>query len=471
MKPVAIIGAGITGLTAAFELQKRGVPVAIYEASRRAGGVIRTVRQDSFMAECGPNTLLETSPAIPALFRELGIADQALPSDSRAKNKYVIRRGRPVPMPSSPSEFFTSELFSPGAKLRLLKEPFVPRSAPEIEESLAAFVVRRLGTEFLDYAITPFVAGVYAGDPWKLSVREAFGKVYELEQRYGSLIGGQILGARERKRTGGVSKQNAPKVSFTGGLDTLTNALAAKLGANLHLGQKLDRLEEVEGGWRLELNCDGQKDVANHSAVILTAPAYSLTDLPLRSDLHVSLGFLRRISYAPVSSVVLGYRREQVEHPLDGFGFLVPEVENLNILGAIFSSSLFPNRAPDGHVLITCYLGGLRSPELPFRDVAHQIGLVRADLEKTVGVIGAPVFSHHAVYPRAIPQYELGYAKIRREIEAVEIKCPGLYFGGNYHRGVSLGDSLLNGLALGERVSEFVRTVSQSSPGAFLAAA
>jgi oxygen-dependent protoporphyrinogen oxidase len=211
MKSIAIVGAGITGLTAGYILKKRGVPITIYEVGNVPGGVVRTVRQDGFLAECGPNTLLETSPEIPALFRELGLEEEALYSDPDASKKYIIRNGRPVEVPSSPLQFLTTELFSTSAKLRLLREPFIPRSAPEKEESLAQFVVRRLGREFLDYAINPFVAGVYAGDPWKLSVREAFGKVYALEQKYGSLIRGQILGARERKKRGTVSKQNAPK--------------------------------------------------------------------------------------------------------------------------------------------------------------------------------------------------------------------------------------------------------------------
>ncbi len=471
MKSVAIIGAGITGLVAAFELRKRGIPVTVYEASARWGGVIRTVRRDGFMAECGPNAILETSPAIPGLFHELGLDKEVVRSDASAKNKYVIRGGRPVVMPASPAEFVFSELFSLGAKFRLLREPFVPRSAPENEESLAGFVVRRLGTEFLDYAINPFAAGVYAGDPWKLSVREAFTKVYELEQRYGSLIGGQILGARDRKRRGGVSKQNAPKISFMNGLETLTEVLGRKLDPSLLLQHKVEAIEETDEGWRLEVFANGQKEVFLHRAVILAAPAHTVANLRFDSDLHVSLNFLKKVRYAPVSSVVLGYRRDQVAHPLDGFGFLVPEIERLNILGAIFSSSLFPNRAPKDHVLISCYVGGLRAPSLPFRDVDEQIALVQGDLEKTIGARGTPVFSHHSFFPTAIPQYELGYGGIRREIEAAEIKCPGLYFGGNYYRGVSLSDSLLNGLALGARVCDFVKSRPQSSAEPLLAAA
>lgn len=453
MKPIAIIGAGITGLTAAFELQKRGVPVRVYEASERAGGVIRTMRREGFLAEYGPNTLLETSPEIPQLFRELGIADLALYSDPAAKNKFVIRGGKPVPLPDSGVKFFTTGLFSTGAKLRLLREPFIARSSPEFEESLASFVVRRLGQEFLDYAINPFVAGVYAGDPWKLSVREAFGKVYDLEQKYGSLIKGQFLGARERKKRGTVSKQNAPKVSFVNGLGTLTDRLAGKLGGAIEYGSALHSIEQEGADWRLTFSSEGKIKEERHSAVLTTLPAYKLAGVPLRSHSGDTFKFLEQIRYAPVSSMVLGFRREDVRHPLDGFGFLVPEVERFNILGAIFSSSLFPNRAPKGHVTITCYMGGLRAPELPFRGREEQIALALKDLDRALGLAGEPVFTHHAVYPKAIPQYEIGYSTIRAQIEALERNCPGLHLGGNFSKGVSLSDSILNGLAFGRQLA------------------
>ncbi len=454
MNSIAIIGAGVTGLTAACVLKKLGFAVTVYEAGDRAGGVIRTTRQNGYLAEHGPNTLLETSPEIPAFFKELGIADQALYSDPEAKDKYVIRHGAPVPLPSSGGEFFRTPLFSTAAKLRLLREPFISRSKPEVEESLAGFVVRRLGQEFLDFAINPFAAGVYAGDPWKLSVREAFGKVYELEQRYGSLIKGQILGARERKKRATVSKQNAPKVSFLEGLSTLTDAMAEELNVELRFNHSLTRLEQLGAAWRLEFQAAGRTVVEQHRAVLLTLPAYKLSTLPLRAGEGCSFDFLHKIRYAPVSSLVFGFRRDQVAHSLAGFGFLVPEVEKLNILGAIFSSSLFPNRAPKGHVCISCYMGGFRSPELPFRSREEQVKLALEDLRKTLGVKGEPTFVHHVVFSKAIPQYELGYSAIRRQIELLELHCPGLKIGGNYYKGVSLSDSILNGLALGRQVAQ-----------------
>ena len=329
---------------------------------------------------------------------------------------------------------------------------------------MAAFVVRRLGQEFLDYAINPFVSGVYAGDPWKLSVREAFGKVYDLEQRYGSLIRGQILGARERTKRGTVSKQNAPKLSFRNGLSTLTDALSDKVESSLRYGQTLLAVEQTGAGWRLTFNNGTKTVVSEHSTVLLTLPAYRLGSVGLRSQFGGGFGFLEGIDYAPVSSVVFGFRRDQVQHPLDGFGFLVPEVEHFNILGAIFSSSLFPNRAPDGHVCISCYMGGLRAPELPFHTREDQLARALADLDKSLGIEGKPVFTHHAVYPHAIPQYEIGYSGIRHQIEKIEQNCPGLHLGGNYYKGVSLSNSILNGLTLGEQLGGEHRTRSGHEP-------
>ncbi len=200
MKSVAIIGGGITGLTAAFNLQQRGIPVTLYEGGGHVGGVIRTVQENGYLAECGPNTILETSPLIGELIRDTGLESRQLYSDPAADKRYLVRDKQLVNLPSSPLAFFATRLFSWRAKAGLLIEPFRRRAAADLEESLAEFVLRRLGREFLDYAINPFVAGVYAGDPERLSVKHAFAKLHALEQRYGSLIKGQIFGARERKR-------------------------------------------------------------------------------------------------------------------------------------------------------------------------------------------------------------------------------------------------------------------------------
>ncbi|HCL92141.1 MAG TPA: protoporphyrinogen oxidase, partial [Verrucomicrobia subdivision 3 bacterium] len=257
MKPVAIIGAGITGLTAGFYLKRKGVPVTLYEAGDRVGGVIQSIREHGYLAEFGPNTILETSPRVTQLVMDAGLAARRLDPHPRATARYVVRYARPIAMPGSPLGFFTTKLFTARAKLAVLREPFVPRRRDGREESVAEFVLRRLGREFLDHAIDALVAGVYAGDPYRLSVPQAFPKLGQLEARYGSLIRGQIFGARERKRRGEIAKDRAPKFSFDEGLQVLPETLRERLGEAVRLNTAVTRLARTAEGWTLDLRARG----------------------------------------------------------------------------------------------------------------------------------------------------------------------------------------------------------------------
>lgn len=450
---VAVVGAGITGLTAAFRLRARGIPVTLYEASDRVGGVIESVQRDGYLAEFGPNTILETSPVIAALVKDLDLNSHRLYSDPAADKRFIVRGARPVCLPTSPVGFFTTPLFSLGAKLRLFAEPLIPRGRADVEESLAEFVLRRIGREFLDYAINPFVAGVYAGDPARLSVLQAFPKLHALEQRYGSLIKGQILGARERKKRAEVSKQNAPKLSFENGLQELVERLRERVADSLKTGHTVLHLQRRDRDWTLGVRTPDGETRVPHTAVILCAPAYRLAELRIEPDPAPDLTPLGEIRYPPVASVVLGFRREDVEHPLDGFGMLVPQVENFRILGTLFSSSLFPKRAPEGHVTLTSYVGGTRAPELAGRSEDELVRMVTEDLQRIIGVRGRPTFHHQVYYPKAIPQYEVGYGKYKQLMDDAERQAPGLFFAGHYREGISLGDSIVSGDRVTERVA------------------
>ncbi|MEN8255701.1 MAG: protoporphyrinogen oxidase, partial [Verrucomicrobiota bacterium] len=397
MKKVAVIGAGITGLVAAFELKQRGIDCTVYEASDRVGGVIQTVHEEGFLVECGPNSILDTHPNLGKLVARLGLEGNKLPANTAAQNRFIVRDSQPIALPTSPPAFFSSKAFSAKAKLRLLREPFI-RSKSNEQESLADFVLRRLGREFLDYAINPFVGGVYAGDPAKLSTCHAFPKLYALEQKHGSLIKGAIMGARERKKRAEVASKDARMFTFDDGMEVLPKQLAAKLGDAIWLNMPVAGFQRLNNGmWRV----NGEE----YTDVLLTTPAHLMPQL----DAPFDLSPMADIYYPPVTSLSLGFSANQFTHPLNGFGMLIPKVEDRYSLGALFPSSIFPERAPGGMVLLTMFVGGSMAPEKALQDEDEMVTNALNDLHDLLGLDGEPEYKHLSVYPKAIPQYVVGY--------------------------------------------------------------
>lgn len=435
---VAIVGAGVSGLTAGFWLTRAGRRVVVFEAAPRVGGALETYHEAEWLFEHGPNTVLET-PAVEELIRDASFDAERLAASVAGKNRYLYKGGRLLPLPTGPSAMLTSRLLPFASKLRLLREPFVGRRQDEQEESIADFVRRRLGTAVLDYAVGPFVSGIWAGDPEKLSLRWAFPRLAELEQHHGSLFRGMIEARRQR----GDSKHRGPMISFRGGFVRLARHLAERIG-DVRTDHAVRSLQ-VEGSGdsrRFRIRTEPSTDVTARR-VIVTPSAGIVADI-LAEVTEGESRLLAKMPYAPVAVVSLGYRRDDVPHPLDGFGFLAPRVEDLRILGCLFPSSLFPGRAPDDGAALTVFLGGRSDPEALDLDDDEMLAVVRRDLEKALGVPAStsPLTRHVRRWPRAIPQYEIGHGRFVERARKISLDVPGLRFAVNWLDGTAVPECI-----------------------------
>lgn len=469
---VLVLGGGVTGLNAARLLRRAGAAVTLLEAAERTGGAVVTYRDGDYTVEGGPNTLLCREAEIFDALHAVGLGDRIIPAAPAARNRYLLRDGRIRAAPLGPASLLTTPLLSWPAKLRVLREPFIRRAPSDTDESLAAFVRRRLGPEFLDYFINPFVGGVYAGDPEKLSVRHAFPRLHGLEANHGSLIRGG-LAFLFRKPAHPRDRGKRISFSFPGGLGdlvaALTNALTAANPASppaqLKLRSRLTSLtRDSDHRWQAAWTSPVGNDQSGFDAVLCAVPAYAIPQLPLPVTLATALAPTGEIHYPPLTSLSLGFRREQVAHPLDGFGVLFAEIEKTFCLGCLFVSSLFPGRAPPGHVLLTTFAGGSRNPNAATLDDAALLDGVLGDLATYLGVKGRPAFHRFTRWPRAVPQYTVGYAETLAALDRAEAAHPGFFLGGHYRDGISLGQCLLAGGRLARRTAAHLGRPTPEDP-------
>ena len=421
----------------------------MYEASDRIGGSIKSERKDGYLAELGPSSLAAPSGQVAALLSDLGLDASRVPALSTARNRYIVRRGRLTRLPMSPAELLTSRLLSNVAKLAIFGEPLVEAGDSPLEESVAAFVRRRFNQEVVDYVVNPFVAGVFAGDPEQLSVRHAIPKLHALERTHGSVMKAfvQMMKARRQAEQGGAGSM----ISFRGGLQEIPDALGRELNSELRLRAPVTQLRSGPRGWTVGAAFQTPE---LFDAVVYAAPSHSLDEIDLDLAAAERLSTLSSILHPPVAVLALGFRRDQVTHPLDGFGFLAPEVERRRVLGVIFSSSLFPDRAPAGHVMLTAFVGGTRDPDFVQADPQTLTARVLDDLRQLLGTRGEPTFRTVQVWPKAIPQYVLGYGRFKEIADDVERRNPGLVLAGTYRDGVSLGDAIGSGEQAAARIGE-----------------
>jgi oxygen-dependent protoporphyrinogen oxidase len=451
-KSIAIVGGGLTGLTAAWKLHREGHRVTLLEKSSRVGGVITSQAEAGWLHETGPNSLQE-SPEVTKLINELGLARERVVANPAARNRFIVRRGRLVPAPLSPPAFLTSPLFSLGTRGKVLLELLTRPRIRTTDTSLASFVAAHFGQEMVDYGLNPLIAGVYAGDPEKLSARYAFPNLWQIERRFGSILRGYRAQAAER-RAHGLASGQPPVISFERGLQTLPDALAASLPAGcVRLDATVTSL--IPGRpWKIIWSEGGSAQTSEFHAVVLAVPAPALGSLVFGTLGERPLASLDHLPHPPVSSLFLGFHREQVKHPLNGFGALVPAVEQRSILGVLFSSTLFAGRAPDGCVALTVFAGGMRQPDAGRLATPELLARVLPDLASLLGVSGDPVFVRHAHWPKAIPQYNIGHERFLEPLQQAEARHTGLFIGGNARDGISLPDCVRSGLKLAQRTAE-----------------
>ncbi|MGB9664298.1 MAG: protoporphyrinogen oxidase [Ignavibacteria bacterium] len=456
MEEVVIIGAGITGLTTAYWLKKEGFKVKILEASNDVGGNIKTIKHKDFIFDTGPNSGLETTQLISQLVNELNLQDEFIYADKSANKRYILRNDILHPLPMSPKDFLTTKLFSSKAKFRVMLEPFIGKSKDGYYQSLAEFVRRRLGQEFLDYAINPFVSGVFAGDPENLSVKSAFPKLYRLEEVYGGLFKGMIKGAKERKKRAEKSKQNAAMFSFKSGMSALPKKLAEYLRDEILLNHPVKNILKNEDGYTILLEREGEQKTLQTKSILFTIPAYITAEILKDFDGYL-YNQLSTIYYPPVLVLNVIYDKSKIGQPLDGFGFLIPEKENKSFLGAIWNSAIFPNRGDDKFASFTIFVGGARQYKIFDLGFEKLIQKVLSEFEEIMRIESNPESIEYRFWEKAIPQYSIGYIEKENALNEFERKFKGIFFGGNYRGGISIGDCIKNSKIHFERISNFVR--------------
>jgi oxygen-dependent protoporphyrinogen oxidase len=449
---VAIVGGGIAGLSAAYELQKRGVAACLLEGSPRVGGVIHTERFEGWTIDAGPDSILVQKPAAVSLCRELGIGDRLHPT-LKPRTAFILRDGRLHPLmegsalgfPIRIAPLATSSLFSPGAKLRMAMETVVPRRGSQDDESLASFVRRRFGDEAVDYLAEPLLAGIHAGDVDRLSAQALFPRLLEVERTHGSVIRG--FRALHMKP----SEQGA-FVSLPGGIMELVDVLGAALRPGTV--RVSSRASELRRAQRFFIETSIGSIEAR--AVILAVPAYAAAAL-LRSIDTTLAGLCETIGYASTATIAFGYRRDQVRHDLEGTGFVVPRVEHNPLLAATWVSSKWPGRAPPDHVLLRAFLGGGRDPHRLDRSDAELVDTAHSALVELLNIQGDPVFPPRVYrWTRLSPQYDVGHLDRVAAIEQRLAAVPGLFVAGSGFRAIGIPDCVQDGRTQATRAAALI---------------
>ncbi|WP_201982476.1 protoporphyrinogen oxidase [Hymenobacter rubidus] len=440
---IGIIGGGISGLTLAWYLQKSGVPYDLFEADARPGGNLHSLpTPEGYLLEVGPNSL-QLSPELEELLADLGLTDQIQEAAAVSQHRYVLRNGRYQILPSSPPSLLTNGFFSLKAKWQLLKEFRQPAAPIDPKETVAHFFRRRFGPEIVDYAVNPFMAGIYAGDPEQLLINKTFPQMPALEQQHGSVLRGLMKGAAGARRRRIITLKN--------GIQTITDTLAARL-TYYQSGTAVTAISRAaDGTYQLELKGpQGLEAAPGYSHLALALPAYAVAPL-LQPLFPQAAEALAAVPYPPMCAVYSAYDRAAVAHPLNGFGALNPKVEGTYAAGSIWTSSIYPNRVPAGQVLFTTFVGGAQYEQAAGQAEDVQKAAVHAELSKFYGITGAPRWQYRHSWPRSIPQFDQHIVGAHAAAAALETEH--IVAVANWRAGVGVPDCVRHARRMAEALA------------------
>jgi oxygen-dependent protoporphyrinogen oxidase len=472
MKRIVIVGAGIAGLSTAYYLnqrlrqQREPLGITLLEKEERLGGSILTEEADGFLMEKGPDCFISEKPWALHLCRELGIEGEVIGTNQQVRRTFILWKGRlhEIPegfmllAPTSFWPFIKSSLFTLPGKMRMGLDLIIPRKKSDQEESLAAFVLRRLGQEALERIAEPLVAGIHAGIPESMSLQSTFPRFIDLEREYRSLIWGMY---RRKQQFAHVQPRYTVFITMRQGMEQLISALENALPADIFsTGQEvigLDKIQRKSAGtppYRLYIK--GKEKVFDADAVIMATPAFVTAELLQSIDSDIARQ-LRAIPYCSTATINLAYERAQINHPLDGYGFVVPRLEKRNIMATTFSSIKFPKRAPQGKVLLRCFVGGAKNEAIVSWGDAELLAAVKKDIEEILGIKGAPLLQRICRWPKAMPQYSLGHEERISRIERGLAKHPGIFLTGSAYHGVGISDCVHEADLLAEQIMRFIK--------------
>jgi oxygen-dependent protoporphyrinogen oxidase len=471
---IAVVGAGVSGLAVAHNLKKllgAGVDLTVYEKGERPGGAIYSKRINGFLVEWGPNGFLNNEPATFELIKELGIRDRLVVSSDTARKRFLLIGGALHQIPLSPPGFLATKVLPLSAKLRFAMEPFIAKRGADTDESVADFVARRFGRMAVERMFDPLMSGIYAGDVNALSIQSTLKVFHEMEQERGSVVRGMFARIKQRRaeeRKSGaqakvdelVSTSKNPMsnklLSFAEGMNELISALAEELRDHVRSGVTIESLTRVEKGFDLVVRDGNGSQTAHHDIVVIATPPEQAA--PFVAGLDEALAQrLTEIKSSTIAVIGLGFKGEDIANPLDGFGYLIPRKEGVRSLGVLWSSSIFPGRAPVGHKLLQIMIGGAHDLRAIEADDQTLVETAMRDADRVLGFRGAPVLQNVIRHKNGIPQYNLGHKARLREIQQRTQGIDGLHLAGNGYFGISANDCIRHARELAGRIAEGVR--------------